>query len=72
MNEEKRKAALTTIEIWKQEGAAADQAGIGYGAEPNLPECPWHGEWLDDKGGCCLCEEQTGNPFAYQEEKNDV
>ena len=35
--------------------------------ELDLPECPLHGEYLDDDGGCCLCYEQTGDDFAYRE-----
>jgi len=67
MNEQQRRAALATMNIWKQEAKEVDAAGIGYGPEPDLPECPWHGEYLDDEGGCCLCYEQTGDEFAYEE-----
>ena len=35
--------------------------------EAALPQCPWHGEFLDDDGGCCLCFEQVGDDFAYKD-----
>lgn len=33
---------------------------------PDAPTCPYHTEYLDDDGGCCLCDEEFGNPMAYQ------
>jgi len=65
--EQWRGAARATMAQWKQDAAEADAEGIGYGPEPDLPECPWHGEYLNDDGGCCLCYEKTGDEFAYRE-----
>lgn len=59
-----REAAQTIAQC--KPDAAAQASGVGYGPDPDLPECPWHGEYLDDDDGCCLCEEETGDPFAYQ------
>ena len=63
-----REAARATMARWKRDAAEADAEGVGYGPDPDLPECPRHGEYLDDDGGCCLCYEQTGDSFDYKGE----
>lgn len=69
--EQWRKAARVAMAQWKQDAAKADAEGIGYGPEPDLSKCLWHREYLNDKGGCCLCYEETGDEFAYREITHD-
>jgi hypothetical protein len=64
--EQVRAATQAAIAQWKRDAAEADALGIGYGPDPDLSECPVHGEYLDDEGGCCLCYEETGDDFAYR------
>ena len=64
--EQLQKAFQAAMVRWEQD-AKFPCDPIYNELELDLPECPWHGEYLDDDGGCCLCYEQTGDEFAYRE-----